>query len=142
MRTRRAFAAALLIPSFSFADDALMTTCFDDSGGPGAPLGVWTYEGYADWKSARAAVRTVFPGTLAFSFFPGRSDYSVPDLSYCFYMRRGDPTAPPIRCQSGVLHVLSLSESRELVGKYSFELQNGERKELEFTATYCPYVAR
>ena len=138
MRTVATLLASTTLALASVASGAPLATCFNDSDPTGGRLGVWTYEGYSDWKSARAAIRTNFPGTLMFSFVPGKSEYKVSDLGYCYYMRPGNPGAPPVTCRSGALHIASVDVPRVLWGKYSFELENGERRILEFSAPYCP----
>jgi hypothetical protein len=116
----------------------LLATCFNDSDPAKKILGVWTYEGHADWQSARAAIRKNFPGTLAFSFVPGRSEYKVPDLRYCFYMPPKKPGSAFVKCRSGSLRVTRVDVPTVLAGTYSFELENGERKASTFSAPYCP----
>ena len=122
----------------SVANSAPLATCFNDSDPTGETLGVWTYEGHSDWKSARAAIRTNFPGTFVFSFAPGKSEYKVSELGYCFYMGPGNPGAPLVNCRSGQLQVSRVDVPRVLAGKYSFELENGQVRALEFSAPYCP----
>jgi hypothetical protein len=138
MRTLPIVLGCIAFATASAASAALLATCFNDSDPAGKSLGVWTYEGHSDWKSARAAIRTNFPGTFVFSFVPGRSEYQVSDLGYCFYMRPGKPGARSVKCRAGSLKVTRVDVPKELTGAYSFELENGERKVLDFTAPYCP----
>jgi hypothetical protein len=133
-----ALLAAPMLVCVSAVDAAPVTTCFNDSDPTRKNIGVWTYEGHEDWKSARAAIRTNFPGTFVFSFAPGRSEYRVSDLKYCFYMRPGNPGARLINCRSGTLEITKVDVPRMLTGRYAFELENGDRRALEFVAPYCP----
>jgi hypothetical protein len=117
-----------------------LVTCFNDSD-PTRGLGVWTYEGYDDWKAARAVVRKDhIPGGLVFSFHPGRSEYTVADLGYCYYMLPGDPrkTGRFPRCRDGKFIVSEIKARDVLVGRYDFTLTNGQRRSLSFRASYCP----
>jgi hypothetical protein len=125
-------------PSDLLTGPASWATCFNDSDPKSRELGVWTYEGHADWRNARAAIRTNFPGTFAFSFPPGRPEYKASDLGYCFYMQPGAPDAPPIKCRTGELRITAVDVPRMVTGSYSFELENGQRRALQFSAPYCP----
>jgi hypothetical protein len=99
------------------------TTCFKESDGATKGLAVRTND---------------LPGTLAFSFSTGRSEYGVAELGYCFYTPAGAPNAQPIKCRGGTLRIAALDPSRALAGSYSFELENGRTMALQFTAPYCP----
>ena len=41
-------------------------------------------------------------------------------------------------CDSGTLHVSMFAPPDRIVGRYSFMLQDGAKKEGEFAASYCP----
>jgi hypothetical protein len=126
----------LLTASASYAEVA--ATCFNDSDPAKKALGVWTYEGHADWQSARASMRKDFPGTFVFSFVPGRSEYKVSDLGYCFYMPPKKPGSSLVKCRSGSLHITRVDIPTVVTGTYAFELENGARKASTFSAPYCP----
>jgi hypothetical protein len=123
-------------PSDLLTAPASSATCFNGGGPDSKELGVWTYEGHTDWRNARAA--TSFPGTLIISFPPGQAEYKASELGNCFYRRPGAPEAPPIRCRSGELRITALDAPRMLTGSYSLELEDGQRRALQFSAPYCP----
>ena len=107
-------------------------TCFNDQGANGS-IGVWTYDEYTDWKVARKAPH----GTFAFAFAPGKDEYDVRDLSYCYFMP--DPkTGKIIECGLGYFHIWQMDVTRAISGRYRFALVNGDVRALEFDASYCP----
>ena len=126
-------------PTFpeTFKGPPALATCFHEGSPERKELDVWTYEGHAKWQEARAATGANSPGTFAFSFPPGRPEYTVPDLGYCFYVRPGAQDAPPVKCRAGELRITALESARLLSGSYSFELENGQRRTLRFSAPYC-----
>jgi hypothetical protein len=107
-------------------------TCFNDHSADGS-IGVWTYDDYTDWKVAREAPR----GTFVFSFSPGKDEYDVRDLNYCFFMP--DPKSGEIvQCGLGSVHLSYADAPRSISGDYRFALLNGDIRALKFDASYCP----
>jgi len=131
----------LLVLAIALAANAApIAPCFNDSGPKDGQLGFWAYEGHQDWRSARAALRAskTLDGTFVFSFAPGKAEQDVSDLRYCFYMPPGSPDSKNVKCRAGTLHLTKVDVPRVVEGRYDFELANGERKALEFSAPYCP----
>src|SRR5258707_15130138 len=98
---------AALSPTAAAAADSV--SCFNDSG-PKGRIGLWTYEGQTDWRVARQGRGATF----VLGFAPGRDEYQVPDLGYCFFINPNAAGAG--KCPSGSLKVARLA-AREAVAR-------------------------
>jgi hypothetical protein len=76
-------------------------------------------------------------GTFVFAFLPGRQEYQVPDLRYCFFMPL-PKTGEIIKCGLGSVRITRIDVPHVISGTYRFALVNGDVKALTFDASYCP----
>ena len=106
-------------------------TCFNDDD-PQGRIGIWTYEG----PVARADGRKATPPVLALGYVPGRNEYRVQDLWYCFYTPRPNVRGL-INCRSGSLRVSRSGLPGILSVEYELILSNGEIKTATYDAAHC-----
>jgi hypothetical protein len=101
------------------------TTCFNDDD-PQGRIGIWTYEGPVGRTSP----------ALALGYIPGRGEYRVADLWYCFYTPK-PKVRGLINCRSGSLRVARSGLPGILSVEYEFILSNGEIKTAMYDAGHC-----
>jgi hypothetical protein len=107
--------------------------CFNGGHRPGDHMTITVYEGFSDWRSARASDAP----SLVFQYPPGRNSATARDLPYCVYVP-GEVRQPVTRCQGGWARVGHIEPFKSAAIDYRILLDDGQVKGRRLEAAYCP----